>query len=82
MPLAMLKRGDKARIMTIKGTDVVKKHLGALGFVPGVMVTVVQLSYGNMILGISGGPEKVREAIEYLSNGGDVIVEEVTDHVR
>ena len=52
MPLAMLKRGDKARIMTIKGTDVVKKHLGALGFVPGVMVTVVQLSYGNMILGV------------------------------
>ena len=52
MPLAMLKRGDKAQIMTIKGTDVVKKHLGALGFVPGVMVTVVQLSYGNMILGI------------------------------
>ena len=22
------------------------------------------------------------QAIEYLSNGGDVIVEEVTDHVR
>ena len=82
MPLAMLKRGDKARIMTIKGTDVVKKHLGALGFVPGVMVTVVQLSYGNMILGISGGPEKVREAMDYFAAVGDVIVEEVTDHVR
>lgn len=52
MPLAMLKRGDKARIMTIKGSDTVKKHLGALGFVPGTMITVVQLSYGNMILGV------------------------------
>lgn len=52
MPLALLGRGDKARIRTIKGSDVVKHHLGALGFVPGVMVTVIQLSYGNMILGI------------------------------
>lgn len=52
MPLVMLKKGEKARIMTIKGSDVVKKHLGALGFVPGAVVTVVQLSYGNMILGI------------------------------
>ena len=52
MPLAMMKKGEKARIMTIKGTDTVKKHLGALGFVQGAVVTIVQLSYGNMILGI------------------------------
>ncbi|MGN0832933.1 MAG: ferrous iron transport protein A [Kiritimatiellia bacterium] len=52
MQLSLLKRGERARILTIRGTDVVKKHLGALGFVPGVMVSVVQLGYGNMILGI------------------------------
>ena len=52
MQLSLLKRGERARIVTIKGPDLVKKHLGALGFVPGVMVTVVQLGYGNMVLGI------------------------------
>lgn len=44
--------------------------------------TIEGKAYGNMILGISGGPEKVKEAIDYFSQGGDVIVEEVTDHVR
>ena len=44
--------------------------------------TIEGKAYGNMILGISGGPDKVKEAIEYFSQGGDVIVEEVTDHVR
>ena len=44
--------------------------------------TIEGKSYGNMILGISGGPDKVKEAIEYFSSVGDVIVEEVTDHVR
>lgn len=44
--------------------------------------TIEGKAYGNMILGISGGPEKVKEAIDYFSQGGDVIVEEVKDHVR
>ena len=44
--------------------------------------TIEGKSYGNMILGISGGPEKVREAMEYFAAVGDVIVEEVTDHDR
>ena len=44
--------------------------------------TIEGKAYGNMILGISGVPDKVKEAIEYFSQGGDVIVEEVTDHVR
>ncbi len=52
MPLAMMKMGEKARVMAITGTDSVKRHLGSLGFVPGVVVTVIQLSYGNMIVGI------------------------------
>ena len=44
--------------------------------------TIEGKSYGNMILGISGGPEKIREAMDYFAAVGDVIVEEVTDHVR
>ncbi len=52
MPLALVKTGERVRVMAITGTDQVKHRLGALGFVPGVVVTVVQLSYGNMILGI------------------------------
>lgn len=50
--LSRMKKGERARILSICGADVVKKHLGALGFVPGAIVSVVQLSYGNMILGI------------------------------
>ncbi len=52
MPLALVKTGERVRVMAITGTDVVKHRLGVLGFVPGVVVTVVQLSYGNLILGI------------------------------
>ena len=52
MPLALMKVGDKARIMAVKGSDAAKKHLGSLGLVPGVMVTVVQVMSGSMIVGI------------------------------
>ncbi len=52
MPLALVKMGEKVRVLAITGSDAVRHRLGALGFVPGVVVTVVQLSYGNMILGI------------------------------
>ncbi len=52
MPLALMKMGEKGRVTSITGTDVVKHRLGSLGFVPGVIVSVIQLSYGNMILGI------------------------------
>ncbi len=52
MPLALIKMGEKVRVMTITGSDQVKHRLGALGFVPGVVVTVIQLAYGNMIIGI------------------------------
>lgn len=33
--------------------------------------------YGTMLLGIDGGPEKVKEAIEYLQSTPDVVAEEV-----
>lgn len=38
-------------------------------------------AYGNMLLGITGGDDMVRRAMEYLSGIEDVLVEEVTDHV-
>ena len=52
MPLAMLRVGEKARVTAITGTDMVRKHLGSLGFVPGVVITVVQVANGSMILGL------------------------------
>ncbi len=53
MPLAMMKEGDRVRITDIRGADAVKKHLGSLGFIPGAIVTVVQIADGNMIMGLS-----------------------------
>ena len=52
MPLSMINIGEKARVANIHGSDAVRRHLGALGFVPGAVVTVVQVMGGNMILGL------------------------------
>ena len=52
MPLALIKIGERARVMSISGNDAVRKHLGSLGLIPGAVVTVVQLADGNMIVGI------------------------------
>jgi len=52
MPLAMMNVGDKARVMAITGADSVKKHLGSLGFIPGVVISVVQVTDGSMIVGV------------------------------
>ena len=41
MPLAVVKEGDKVRVLRVSGSEVTKKHLGSLGFVPGVVVSVV-----------------------------------------
>ena len=61
MPLAMLRVGEKARVTAITGTDTVRKHLGSLGFVPGVIITVVQVAAGSMILGIQDSRVAVNE---------------------
>ena len=34
-------------------------------------------AYGSMLLGVPGGPDVVKETIEYLTGVPDVIVEEV-----
>lgn len=52
MPLAMIEAGGRARVAAIHGSDTVKKHLGSLGFVPGAVLTVVQVVSGSMIVGI------------------------------
>ncbi len=52
MPLALIKIGERARVMSVSGNDAVRKHLGNLGLIPGSVVAVVQVSDGNMIVGI------------------------------
>ena len=52
MPLAMIEAGRKARVSAVTGAEETKKRLGALGFVPGAVVAVVQSEKGNMIVGI------------------------------
>lgn len=57
----MLRVGEKARVTAITGTDTVRKHLGSLGFVPGVVITVVQVANGSMILGLQDSRVAVNE---------------------
>lgn len=52
MPLAMMKAGEKARVLSVSGADTVKKHLGSLGVVAGTIVTVHQVANGSMIIGV------------------------------
>ena len=52
MPLAMIRVGERARVTGVTGSDAVRQHLSSLGFVPGAVVVVVNISGGSMILGI------------------------------
>ena len=52
MPLTALKPGEKARIVRIAGTEAARKHLGDLGFVPGVVIGIVNAAGDNMIVAI------------------------------
>ena len=70
MKLALLETGKKARVLAITGADAVKKRLGALGFVPGVVVRVVGASYGNMIVAV----HESRIAVD-SNTAGDIEVE-------
>lgn len=38
--------------MAVSGNDTVKKHLGSLGLIPGAVITIVQVTAGNMVVGI------------------------------
>ena len=61
MPLAMMKVGERARVTVVTGGDSVKKNLGSLGFVPGVVVSIVQVMNGSMILGVQESRIAVNE---------------------
>ena len=61
MPLALMEVGKKARVLAVTGGDGVRKHLGSLGFIPGVVVDVVQVVAGSMILGIHDSRIAVNE---------------------
>lgn len=52
MPLAAVKVGEKARVMRVSGSEVAKKHLGSLGFIPGAVVAVVAATDDNMIVAV------------------------------
>lgn len=52
MPLTMAKVGEPNTIKRIGGREETKKFLENLGFVTGVVVTVVSEISGNMILNV------------------------------
>ena len=63
MSLATMKTGDKARVVEISGTDAVKKHLGSLGVVPGALLQVCQIAFGNMIIGVHDSRLAINEDV-------------------
>ena len=52
MPLSLVKIGERVKVVNVTGLDAVRKHLGAMGLIPGEVIAVVQIAEGNMILGI------------------------------
>ena len=52
MPIALMSIGSRHRVKAVQGSDAVKRHLAAMGFVEGAEVTVVSEAAGNYILGI------------------------------
>ena len=44
--------------------------------------SIGDVAYGNMLLGLPDDDDVVKRAIAYLSSIPDVLVEEVTEHVR
>ena len=63
MPLAMMGAGSRAKVAAVTGADAVRKHLGSLGFVPGVVVRVVSITDGSMILAIHDSRIAVNEEL-------------------
>ncbi|WP_334299934.1 FeoA family protein [Pseudobutyrivibrio sp.] len=52
MPLVVAPAGEEQMIKRIGGSEVVKRHLQELGFVPGSYVTVVSEIGGNLIVNV------------------------------
>ncbi|MDO5382924.1 MAG: FeoA family protein [Eubacteriales bacterium] len=52
MPLSMIDEGESSEIKRIGGKDETKRFLENLGFVAGVIVTVISKTRGNVIVNI------------------------------
>ena len=52
MPLVVAPAGEEQMIKRIGGSEIVKRHLQELGFVPGRYVTVVSEIGGNLIVNV------------------------------
>ncbi|MGN0327947.1 MAG: ferrous iron transport protein A [Lachnospira sp.] len=52
MPLSMIDEGESSEIKRIGGKDETKRFLENLGFVVGVIVTVISKTSGNVIVNI------------------------------
>ena len=52
--LAVLRQGERARVLKVRGTDELHHHLENLGFVPGAGLRVVSEQGGNVIVEIKG----------------------------
>ena len=77
-------REPRIRVV-FNGADAAGRPLiASMAVEKGILANIVAAStrgldgkvYGSMLLGIPGGPEQVREAIDYLQSVSNVIVEE------
>lgn len=65
------------------GTPMIARMALEIGVCANIMAastkTIGGMAYGNMLLGIPGGDEEVKKAMEFLKNVPDIAVEEVRD---
>ncbi len=52
MPLTMAKEGETVTIMRVGGKGEIRRHLEAMGFVPGARVSLVTVNNGNVIVSV------------------------------
>lgn len=72
MSLSAVKAGQRVRILKVAGEEGTKKRLNTLGFVAGIVITVVQVSSGNMIIAIHDSRIAINSSVSE-----HVLVEEV-----
>ncbi|MCQ2368243.1 MAG: ferrous iron transport protein A [Kiritimatiellae bacterium] len=72
MSLSAVKAGRKVRILKVAGEEGTKKRLNTLGFVAGIVITVVHVSTGNMIVAIHDSRIAINSEVS-----DNVLVEEV-----
>ena len=68
--------GAKAAGTPLIATMASEKHI-LVNILSASTRAIEDRAYGSMLLGVPGGPDVVKETIEYLTGVPDVIVEEV-----